>query len=163
MDVEAERHFEFGIRIRAASPRELLLSRSTLWPSHPGLSLVRIMLIRGLDSFLTLQIYLTLVSSHINRAFAVQTLVYAFRWDGTFPLQRWPRFLQFLHILLYSTVTTFRAYPILQYVCRLLRRHSSHSNRRDVVFWSLLSSPATFATTFSSTFYSLFSYRDERS
>lgn len=64
-------------------------------------------------------------------ASAVQTLVYAFRRDGTFPLQRWPRFLQFLHILLYSTITTFRAYPILQCVCRLLRCFSSHSNHRD--------------------------------
>jgi uncharacterized membrane protein len=27
-----------------------------------------------------------------------------------YPLQRWPRFLQFLHVLLLSTVTTFRTY-----------------------------------------------------
>lgn len=38
----------------------------------------------------------------------VQTFVYA-RWDK-YPLRHWPRFLQFLHLWLCSTVITFRAF-----------------------------------------------------
>ncbi|KAJ6540587.1 hypothetical protein B0H19DRAFT_1036390 [Mycena capillaripes] len=62
-------------------------------------------------------------------ASAVQTLAYT-RWRW-YPLQRWPRALQALHVLLQSTITTF---PFLV----------------TVVFWALLSSPDTFSTTFSS-------------
>ncbi|KZP07712.1 hypothetical protein FIBSPDRAFT_762494, partial [Athelia psychrophila] len=82
----------------------------------------------GFFSYFTDLSYIGLISYLC--ASAVQTLVYALRRNGSFPLQRWPRLLQFLHILLYSTVTTF---PIIV----------------TVVFWALLSSPATFATTFS--------------
>ncbi|KZP21882.1 hypothetical protein FIBSPDRAFT_1043949 [Athelia psychrophila] len=49
--------------------------------------------------------YIGLVS--YNCASAFQTSVYALRWNGTFPLQRWPRILLFMHILPYSTITTF--------------------------------------------------------
>ena len=41
-------------------------------------------------------------------AAGVQTLAYTLRGEKTYPLQRWPRFLQFLHRLLYSSITTFR-------------------------------------------------------
>ncbi|KZP21791.1 hypothetical protein FIBSPDRAFT_860177 [Athelia psychrophila] len=82
----------------------------------------------GFFSYFTDLSYIGLISYLC--ASAVQTLVYALRRNGSFPLQRWPRLLQFLHILLYSTVTTF---PIIV----------------TVVFWALLSSPSTFATTFS--------------
>ncbi|KAI0784911.1 hypothetical protein C8Q75DRAFT_809464 [Abortiporus biennis] len=62
-------------------------------------------------------------------AAGVQTLVYALTPRRSYPLQNWPRVLQFLHVLLYSTITTF---PILV----------------TIVFWSLLSSSSTFATKF---------------
>ncbi|KZP21879.1 hypothetical protein FIBSPDRAFT_498216 [Athelia psychrophila] len=52
------------------------------------------------------------------------------RWNGTFPLQSWPRILQFMHILPYSTITTFQS------SCQFLLR-------------ALLTSLSTFATTFS--------------
>ncbi|PAV23898.1 hypothetical protein PNOK_0096600 [Pyrrhoderma noxium] len=43
-------------------------------------------------------------------ASGVQTFVYARSGGRSYPLERWPKFLQFLHILLFSTITTF---PIL--------------------------------------------------
>ncbi|KAI0073957.1 hypothetical protein K474DRAFT_1602419 [Panus rudis PR-1116 ss-1] len=64
-------------------------------------------------------------------ASGVQTLVYALRGRRSYPLQQWPQFLQFLHSLLYSTITT---YPIVV----------------TIAFWTLLSSADTFATTFNS-------------
>ncbi|KAJ7719295.1 hypothetical protein B0H16DRAFT_1607044 [Mycena metata] len=62
-------------------------------------------------------------------AAAVQTLFYA-RY-GRYLLRRWPRPLQALHVLLQSTITTF---PFIV----------------TVVYWALLSSPATFATRLTS-------------
>ena len=41
-------------------------------------------------------------------ASGVQTLAFALRGGKSYPLQRWPRTLQFLHMLLYSTIVTFR-------------------------------------------------------
>jgi len=63
-------------------------------------------------------------------AAAVQTALYARRNEKHYPLQKWPRFLQFLHILLYSSITT---YPILV----------------TIVFWSLLASSSTFDSPYS--------------
>lgn len=65
-------------------------------------------------------------------ASAVQTLCFARRSGDkpSYPLQTWPRFLQFLHSLLWSTVTVF---PFIV----------------TPVFWILLSSPSTFKSTFS--------------
>ncbi|KAL5534876.1 hypothetical protein ACEPAG_1341 [Sanghuangporus baumii] len=40
-------------------------------------------------------------------ASGVQTLVYAVSNGKSYPLERWPRILQFLHVLLFSTITTF--------------------------------------------------------
>ncbi|KAJ7512224.1 hypothetical protein B0H11DRAFT_1843971 [Mycena galericulata] len=60
-------------------------------------------------------------------AAAVQTAFYA--WYGTYPLQRWPRPLQALHVLLQSTVVSF---PFIV----------------TIVFWALLSSPETFSTRY---------------
>ncbi|KAJ3566263.1 hypothetical protein NP233_g7108 [Leucocoprinus birnbaumii] len=48
-----------------------------------------------------------------------------------YPLQRWKKILQALHILLLSTVTTF---PLLVTIC----------------YWALIASPATFANTYES-------------
>jgi len=66
-------------------------------------------------------------------ASGVQTLSYANnlkRGGKNYPLQHWPRILQYLHVLLLSTIVTF---PILV----------------TIVFWVLLSSPSTFAIPFS--------------
>jgi len=60
-------------------------------------------------------------------ASGVQTICYAFGLG--YPLQRWPRILQFLHVLLFSTIITF---PFVT----------------TIVFWALLSSPSTFDTKF---------------
>jgi len=62
-------------------------------------------------------------------ASGVQTLAYAIHGQKTYPLQRWPRFLQFLHRLFYSSITTF---PIIV----------------TVVYWAILSSAETFSTRF---------------
>ncbi|KAK5634827.1 hypothetical protein RRF57_010540 [Xylaria bambusicola] len=59
---------------------------------------------------------------------AVHTFFYA--RCGSAPLDKWPRPLQFLHTLLYGSITTF---PILVVI----------------VFWALLSSPTTLSTTHS--------------
>ncbi|KDQ49594.1 hypothetical protein JAAARDRAFT_42703 [Jaapia argillacea MUCL 33604] len=61
-------------------------------------------------------------------ASSVQTLAFASRREKSYPLQGWPRVFQFLHVLLYSTVTTF---PIIV----------------TVVYWVLLSSNS-FATRY---------------
>lgn len=45
-------------------------------------------------------------------AAGVQSLFYVLRKERSFPLQRWPRALQFLHLLLFSTITSFRAFYI---------------------------------------------------
>jgi len=62
-------------------------------------------------------------------ASGIQTLAYALRGQKTYPLQRWPRILQFLHRLLFSCITTF---PFVV----------------TVVYWSLLSSAETFGTRY---------------
>lgn len=68
-------------------------------------------------------------------ASGVQTLSYALRLrraSDSFPLQSWPRFLQFLHILLYSTITTFRAYrnEIRLWPCSADAGHSDPRHHR---------------------------------
>ncbi|PPQ74633.1 hypothetical protein CVT26_007442 [Gymnopilus dilepis] len=63
-------------------------------------------------------------------ASGVQTFFYAQNEHKTYPLQQWPRFLLYLHVLLLTSVIT---YPILV----------------TVVFWVLLSGPSTFASTYS--------------
>jgi len=64
-------------------------------------------------------------------AAAVQTFVYAHGNRMGYPLQRWPRPLQFLHVLLHSTIVT---YPILV----------------TAVYWGLLASSKTFESRYSS-------------
>ncbi|KAL1747030.1 hypothetical protein HDZ31DRAFT_61606 [Schizophyllum fasciatum] len=63
-------------------------------------------------------------------ASGVQTLLYARDRQTGYPLQRWPKALQALHVLLFATIANF---PIIV----------------TVVFWSLLSSPDTLGTTYS--------------
>ena len=91
------------------------------------------MAIRRFFSYFTSLSYIGLLSYFW--ASGVQTLSYALSVrSGSNPpryaLQSWPRALQFLHLLLHSTIVTF---PIIV----------------TAVFWSLLSSPDTLATRYS--------------
>ncbi|KAG2140545.1 uncharacterized protein EDB93DRAFT_680529 [Suillus bovinus] len=63
-------------------------------------------------------------------ASSVQTIVFVLWGQKAYPLQRWPRILQLLHVLLYTTITIF---PIIV----------------TVVFWTLLASSSTFSTQYS--------------
>ncbi|KAH9923972.1 uncharacterized protein BXZ73DRAFT_50715 [Epithele typhae] len=63
-------------------------------------------------------------------AAGVQTLLYVLNRRKSYPLQRWPRFLQFLHRLLFATITSF---PIVV----------------TAVFWALLADAQTLGTTYS--------------
>ncbi|KAF8809229.1 hypothetical protein BYT27DRAFT_7094616 [Phlegmacium glaucopus] len=68
-------------------------------------------------------------------ASSTQTIAYALAWRKSgggagYPLQRWPKALQALHVILRATVVTF---PILV----------------TIVFWALLSDSSTFGTLFS--------------
>lgn len=85
--------------------------------------------IPGYFSYFTHLTYIGLVAYFF--ASGTQTLAFAIRRREGYPLQRWPRFLQFLHSLLLTTVITF---PILV----------------TIVFWALLASSETFASVFSS-------------
>ncbi|KAF8178715.1 hypothetical protein BJ912DRAFT_1023974 [Pholiota molesta] len=84
-------------------------------------------------SFFTYLTYIGLCAYYF--AAGVQTITYALYWRRAgagvgYPLQRWPRILQALHVVLHSTIVTF---PIVV----------------TIVFWSLLADPTTFANTFS--------------
>ncbi|RDX54365.1 hypothetical protein OH76DRAFT_1540024 [Lentinus brumalis] len=83
--------------------------------------------VNGYFSYFTHLSYIGIIAYQF--AAAVQTLCYALNGGKSYPLQRWPRFLQFLHRLLYSTVTT---YPLVV----------------TVIFWALLSDSSTFASTY---------------
>lgn len=41
-------------------------------------------------------------------ASSIQTLAFSVRGRKTYPLQSWPRILQFLHVFLHTTITVFR-------------------------------------------------------
>jgi len=64
-------------------------------------------------------------------ASAVQTWLYAIGGDKGYPLQKWPRILQFLHLLLLSTIISF---PLLV----------------TIVYWILLADARTFQSAYSS-------------
>ncbi|KAI0747665.1 hypothetical protein C8Q80DRAFT_1167970 [Daedaleopsis nitida] len=81
----------------------------------------------GFFSYFTHLSYIGLIA--YLYASGVQTLVYAVTRRKSYPLQRWPRPLQFLHYLLYSTITT---YPIVV----------------TVIFWALLADAETLSTKF---------------
>ncbi|KAG1847408.1 hypothetical protein F4604DRAFT_1884030 [Suillus subluteus] len=63
-------------------------------------------------------------------ASSIQTIVFVSRGQKAYPLQKWSRILQLLHVLLYTTITIF---PIIV----------------TVVFWTLLASSSTFSTRYS--------------
>ncbi len=82
-------------------------------------------------------------------AAGVQTLCYALSRRKSYPLQRWPRPLQFLHRLLYSTITTYREclpFGLTRRDC-LIVWHSAIVV--TVIFWALLSNSSTFKTRYS--------------
>ncbi|KAF8655504.1 hypothetical protein AX16_003033 [Volvariella volvacea WC 439] len=62
-------------------------------------------------------------------ASSFHTVVYVKNGSTTYPLQKWPRFLQYLHGLLFSTIVTF---PILVMI----------------VYWALLADSESFATPY---------------
>lgn len=84
-------------------------------------------------------------------AAGVQSLFYVLRKERSFPLQRWPRPLQFLHLLLFSTITSFRASSTSNSLPPTDRNYSfvSVAILVTIVFWAVLSSKSTFATAFS--------------
>lgn len=63
-------------------------------------------------------------------AAALQTSVYSYGSRKGYPLQRWPKALQFLHVLLHSTIVTF---PILV----------------TIVYWALLADGSIFKSSYS--------------
>lgn len=63
-------------------------------------------------------------------ASGIQTIAFVISGQKAYPLQKWPRILQLLHTLLYTTITIF---PIIV----------------TVVFWTLLASSSTFRTQYS--------------
>jgi len=62
-------------------------------------------------------------------AAGTQTVFYVGSGHKRYPLQRWPRFLQFLHVLLHTTIVTL---PILV----------------TIVYWALLASSSTFSSPY---------------
>ncbi|KAF9003026.1 hypothetical protein BDQ17DRAFT_513668 [Cyathus striatus] len=64
-------------------------------------------------------------------ATGVQTIAFARSSDGTYPLQRWPRALRYLQVLLTTTITTF---PIVV----------------TVVYWGLIAGSDSFASPYTS-------------
>jgi hypothetical protein len=63
-------------------------------------------------------------------ALGVQTLVYACGNRRGYPLQRWPKFLQFLHVLLHATIVTYRASTCLLVNQRSINRRNPSSSPR---------------------------------
>jgi len=83
------------------------------------------------DSYLSYFTNLTWIGlTAYHWASGIQTIAFVRRGHKSYPLQSWPRFFQLLHVLLRSTIIV---YPILV----------------TIVFWSLLASPSTFNTTYS--------------
>jgi hypothetical protein len=83
----------------------------------------------GADAYLSYFTHLTFIGL-CAYFFASGVQTWAFARNGSkFPLQRWPKVLQFLHVLLYSTITSF---PFVV----------------TAVFWALLAGPETLSTPF---------------
>jgi hypothetical protein len=83
-------------------------------------------------------------------ASGVQTAAFALRarsgnYNPTYPLQRWHRILQFLHVLLFSTIITYRVY-LLPALALQITDETFAAIIVTAVFWSILSSPATLGT-----------------
>jgi hypothetical protein len=84
-------------------------------------------------------------------ASGVQTVAYVRNGQKTYPLQNWPRFLQFLHVLLFSTISTFRTrLRILnEFIFRCYDFNIfSTAFVVTAVFWSVLATSASLSTRF---------------
>jgi hypothetical protein len=86
-------------------------------------------------------------------ASAVQTFFYSSnieRGHHRYPLQNWPRFLQYHHTLLLVTVVTFRElFPHLTGSCANVFTSSFPALLVTAVYWILLASAETFETPYS--------------
>ena len=82
--------------------------RGSLFHSFLGTEFKTLTKRRRFFSYFTHLSYIGLIA--YLYAAGVQTLCYALKGKSGYPLQRWPRPLQLLHSLLYSTVTTYREY-----------------------------------------------------
>ena len=100
-------------------------------------------------SFFTHLSYIGIVAYEF--AAGVQTLCYVLNGAKSYPLQAWPRPLQFLHRLLYSTITSFRecspSTPFFPLHAENVRRLAALVV--TVVFWALLADSSTLATPYS--------------
>ena len=85
-------------------------------------------------------------------AAGVQTIAFVLRGRRSYPLQTWPRFLQLLHVLLYTTVIIFRAS-----FRSSLPPFRADANKRlaiivTAVFWSLFGAWIPFRPRYTSAF-----------
>ncbi|KAF8637264.1 hypothetical protein AX17_002944 [Amanita inopinata Kibby_2008] len=109
-----------GVRLAVGAYTFITLLTTLIWDSTRS---------RGGDSFFSYFTHLSYIGlCAYFWAAGVQTWVFGRK--RIYMLQWWPRVLQFLHVLLYATITTF---PILV----------------TVVFWTLLTDPKTFSTSYS--------------
>ena len=90
-------------------------------------------------------------------AASTQTIAYSLKWRKSgagvgYPLQRWPKFLQALHVILQSSVITFRKLRSL-IPCSDSQQLTLKAKAFlvTIVFWRLLASSDTFSTQYSST------------
>lgn len=86
-------------------------------------------------------------------ASGVQTFAYALNCrtnngsdSGRYPLQRWPQSLQFLHVLLLSSVVSFRTCVSSSYNAAAFLIHIAILI--TIVYWAVLSSSGTFDNSF---------------
>lgn len=114
------------VRLLVALYTVLVLLVALIWDS------VKLGKGKSFFSYFTYLAYIGLCAYYC--ASGTQTVAYAVGWrklgaGAGYPLQRWPRVLQAMHVVLQATVVTF---AILV----------------TIVFWALLSDSSTFATTF---------------
>lgn len=89
-----------------------------------------------------------------------QTFCYALRQRHSiertpeYPLQRWPRIFQLLHVMLGTTIISYRVSKLIppSILLSALNNFDDTAILVTIVFWALLASPAVFSTKFGSTF-----------
>lgn len=82
-------------------------------------------------------------------ASGVQTASYARNGKTSYALQRWPRFLQLLHVFLQSTIVVMREFPTTPHLLCVLLTIDPTAIIVTAVFWALLSSPKIWSNKFS--------------
>lgn len=80
-------------------------------------------------------------------ASGIQTIAFVIWGQKAYPLQKWSRILQFLHILLYTTITIFREFNA--WISQSKSDHCLAAFIVTVVYWTLLASSSTFRTKYS--------------